>query len=70
MNKLELPNGHDKLLLHTCCAPCSGDIILRLKQSKIDFTLYFYNPNIHPKKEYILRKNENLEFAKKIIYHL
>ena len=65
MNKLELPNGHDKLLLHTCCAPCSGDIILRLKQSKIDFTLYFYNPNIHPKKEYILRKNENLEFAKK-----
>ncbi len=65
MNTLSLPNGHNNLLLHTCCAPCSGDIILRLKNSNINFTLYFYNPNIHPKKEYILRKNENLNFAKK-----
>ena len=65
MTKLYLPDGHDKLLLHSCCAPCSGDIMLRLKESNIDYTIYFYNPNIHPKKEYLLRKNENLEFAKK-----
>lgn len=29
------------------------------------FTLFFYNPNIHPKKEYELRKNENIRFAEK-----
>ena len=31
--------------------------------SGIDFTIFFYNPNIHPLKEYELRKNENIRFA-------
>lgn len=65
MNKLQLPSGHKKLLLHSCCAPCSGDIMLRLKESGVNYTIYFYNPNIHPRQEYILRKEENLEFARK-----
>ena len=39
--------------------------MLRLKESNIDYTIYFYNPNIHPREEYLLRKNENLEFARK-----
>jgi len=63
--KLQLPDNKKKLLLHSCCAPCSGDIMLRLKESNIDYTVYFYNPNIHPSKEYILRKEENMLFAKK-----
>ncbi|EPP2204273.1 epoxyqueuosine reductase QueH, partial [Acinetobacter baumannii] len=25
--KLELPSGHNKLLLHSCCAPCSGEVM-------------------------------------------
>lgn len=33
--------------------------------SKIDFTIFFYNPNIHPLKEYELRKEENIRFAEK-----
>lgn len=61
---LQLPTGHEKLLLHTCCAPCAGDIMEHLLESGIDYTLYFYNPNIHPKQEYILRKEENMRFAK------
>ena len=65
INKLQLPSGHKKLLLHSCCAPCSGDIMLRLKESGVNYTIYFYNPNIHPRQEYILRKDENLEFARK-----
>ena len=65
INKLQLPSGHKKLLLHSCCAPCSGDIMLRLKESSVNYTIYFYNPNIHPRQEYILRKDENLEFARK-----
>ena len=62
-NNLQLPNGKSKLLLHSCCAPCSGDIILRLKESSINFTIFFYNPNIHPEREYIIRKDENKKFA-------
>jgi predicted adenine nucleotide alpha hydrolase (AANH) superfamily ATPase len=46
------------VLMHTCCAPCSGDIINTVKNAGISFTLFFYNPNIHPKKEYDLRKEE------------
>lgn len=36
-----------------------------LVDSDIDFTIYFYNPNIHPQKEYEIRKNENIRFAEK-----
>jgi len=63
--KLELPNGERKLLLHSCCAPCSGEVMEALIASEIDFTIYFYNPNIHPRKEYDLRKDENIKFAEK-----
>jgi len=44
-----------KLLLHTCCAPCSIAIIDELK-SQYDLTVFFYNPNIHPEEEYLKRK--------------
>lgn len=59
------PNGHKKVLLHSCCAPCAGEVMEAMLASGIDFTIYFYNPNIHPKKEYEIRKNENIAFAKK-----
>jgi predicted adenine nucleotide alpha hydrolase (AANH) superfamily ATPase len=61
--KLQLPNDETRLLLHSCCAPCSGEVMERLLESKIDYTIYFYNPNIHPVKEYEIRKNENIRFA-------
>lgn len=63
---LELPNGADKLLLHSCCAPCSGDIMELLVDAGINYTIFFYNPNIHPEKEYLLRKDENMLFAQKL----
>ncbi|MPX81660.1 epoxyqueuosine reductase QueH, partial [Moraxella catarrhalis] len=59
------PNGHKKVLLHSCCAPCSGEVMEAMIASGIEFTIYFYNPNIHPKKEYEIRKNENIAFAQK-----
>lgn len=37
----------------------------RLIESNIKYTIFFYNPNIHPKKEYEIRKQENIRFAKK-----
>lgn len=36
-----------------------------MSYSDIDYSILFYNPNIHPKKEYELRKQENIRFAKK-----
>ncbi len=61
--KLELPDGADKLLLHSCCAPCSGEVMEALLYSEIDFSIFFYNPNIHPVQEYEMRKEENIRFA-------
>lgn len=64
-DKLILPNNGQKLLLHSCCAPCSGEVMEAMVASEIDFTIYFYNPNIHPLKEYEIRKDENIRFAEK-----
>ena len=64
--KLKTPNGEKKLLLHSCCAPCAGEIMEALAASEIDTTIYFYNPNIHPFDEYELRKEENIRFAEKL----
>lgn len=61
--KLELPEGKKNLLLHSCCAPCSGEVMEAMLASDIKFTIFFYNPNIHPVKEYELRKEENVRFA-------
>lgn len=61
-----LPEGHQRLLLHSCCAPCAGVIMERLSASGVDYTLLFYNPNIHPREEYRLRKEENKAFAHKL----
>jgi epoxyqueuosine reductase len=63
--RLELPNGADRLLLHSCCAPCSGEVMEALIASEIKFTIFFYNPNIHPLQEYEIRKQENVAFANK-----
>ena len=57
--QLEIPVKASKLLLHSCCAPCAGEIMESLVASKINTTVYFYNPNIHPIDEYEIRKNEN-----------
>lgn len=60
-----LPSRHDKVLLHSCCAPCSGEVMEAMLASGINYTIFFYNPNIHPRKEYELRKDENIRFAEK-----
>lgn len=62
----DVPNGEKKVLLHSCCAPCAGPLIERMHQSGLKLTIFFYNPNIHPKKEYEIRKNENKRFAEKL----
>ena len=51
------------LLLHTCCAPCSAAIIEWLLANKVHFALFYYNPNIYPLEEYLIRKAECTRYA-------
>ncbi|MDL2284700.1 epoxyqueuosine reductase QueH [Oxalobacter sp. OttesenSCG-928-P03] len=53
------------LLLHTCCAPCSAAIIEWLVNNGCRPVLYYFNPNIFPEEEYLIRKNECTRFAEK-----
>jgi predicted adenine nucleotide alpha hydrolase (AANH) superfamily ATPase len=57
---LETPKPGARLLMHSCCAPCAGEILAAVAASGIDTTVYFYNPNIHPRQEYELRKAEDI----------
>ncbi len=45
------------LLLHSCCGPCSSYVLEYLK-GHFDITILFYNPNIYPEEEFLLRLNE------------
>jgi len=47
-----------KLLVLSCCAPCSCAVIQKLSKENIDVTVYFYNPNIFPSQEYEKRREE------------
>ena len=55
-----------KLLMHTCCAPCSVYCIESLRNEGIEPILYWYNPNIHPYMEYKARRDTLKEYAKSI----
>ena len=50
-----------KILLQSCCAPCSTAVIERLAEG-FDITILYYNPNIYPEEEYLKRKNEELKY--------
>ncbi len=58
-----LPSDDNKVLMHSCCAPCAGDLVERMVKAGIEVTIFFYNPNIHPKKEYELRKADSKRHA-------
>lgn len=55
-----------KLLMHTCCAPCSVYCIDELRSEGIEPTLYWYNPNIHPYMEYKSRRDTLAQYSKMI----
>ena len=52
-----------KILLHTCCGPCSIFPTMRLADEGHEFSLYYFNPNIHPYKEFKRRLNTLREYA-------
>jgi predicted adenine nucleotide alpha hydrolase (AANH) superfamily ATPase len=62
-NIIQVPMGETRVLLHTCCAPCSSAIIEALMQNGITPVIYYCNPNIFPKEEYEIRKEECTRYA-------
>lgn len=61
--KIDFPSEQKKVLLHTCCAPCSSAIIEYLLANGIEPVIYYCNPNIHPYEEYVIRKDECTRYA-------
>ena len=60
----ELRGARDKrLLLHSCCAPCSSHCLSELSP-QIGVTVFYYNPNLDCAEEYEKRKREQLRFLR------
>lgn len=56
MHLAEASAQKPRLLLHACCGPCASSVLEYLTPL-FDVTVYFYNPNILPKEEFIKREN-------------
>ena len=56
----------EKILLHSCCAPCSSAILEWLLNNGYEPTVFFFNPNIFPQEEYMVRKNECVRYCEKL----
>ena len=60
------PEDCSEVLLHACCAPCSSAIVEWLLLHDVRPTIFYYNPNIWPREEYDIRKNESKRHAESL----
>ena len=63
---LDIPQNADRILLHTCCAPCSSAIIEFLIKHNITPVIHYCNSNIYPHEEYLKRKQECTRYAESL----
>ena len=61
-----VPEGAHEVLLHACCAPCSSAIVEWMLAHGVRPTIFYYNPNIYPREEYDIRKNESKRHAESL----
>ncbi|MBP9994527.1 MAG: epoxyqueuosine reductase QueH [bacterium] len=64
--EVAVPGGAGKVLLHTCCAPCSSAIVECLVKNGVTPYIFYCNPNIYPLEEYEIRKNECTRYAQSL----
>lgn len=55
--RIQADGRRPRLLLHSCCAPCSSFVLERL-MNVFDLTVFYYNPNIAPREEFLRRVEE------------
>ena len=55
MMKLEVPPGNGRILLHSCCAPCSGAILECMVENGLKPVVFFSNSNIDTEGEFLKR---------------
>ena len=60
------PEDCNEVLLHAYCAPCSSAIVEWLLNNGVRPTIFYYNPNISPREEYDIRKNESKRHAESL----
>ena len=65
INELNTIKDKKRILLHSCCAPCSSHVISFLS-NYFDITILYYNPNISPIDEYLKRKEEQIKLIKEL----
>ena len=65
-NAIVVPEGVGEVLLHACCAPCSSAIVEWMLANGIRPTIFYFNPNIYPKAEYEIRKEESKRHAESL----
>ncbi|MBR0263618.1 MAG: epoxyqueuosine reductase QueH [Prevotella sp.] len=63
---IQKPEGLTEVLLHACCAPCSSAIVEWMLANGVRPTIFYYNPNIYPREEYDIRKNESKRHAESL----
>ena len=61
IRRIQNSGRRSRLLLHSCCAPCSSAVLERLTEI-FDITVFFYNPNIAPEAEFTHRVEEQARF--------
>ena len=63
---IQKPEGLTEVLLHACCAPCSSAIVEWMLANGVRPTIFYFNPNIWPREEYEIRKNESKRHAESL----
>ena len=66
---IQIPEGCHEVLLHACCAPCSSAIVEWMLAHDVRPTIFYYNPNIYPREEYEIRKQESKRHAESLGIH-
>ncbi len=66
MAKIVVQENNKKILLHSCCAPCTIYPLKRLEEAGFTVVGFFYNPNIHPITEFERRLNAVIEYYREI----
>lgn len=64
LQRQKIEHAVPKLLLHSCCAPCSSYVIEYLS-SYFKMTVFYYNPNLYPDEEYEKRVQEQIRFIER-----